>query len=153
MAVMPVAVTVVVPVVTVVMTVTVVVVMTVMVMVAVMTVHMAVVTVHTVTAAAVHHMPTAAAMAAAVTATMTAGVRGRGGESRHGDSDCCSDGEDCSALEHFRRFLWFLGRDHPRVRAPVSLKARSAAVLAITQLANAVWNPGAQLCARRRDRT
>jgi hypothetical protein len=72
-------------------------VMTVVVMMAVM----AVVTVHTVTAAAVHHMPTAAAMAAAVTATMTAGVRGGGGESRHGDSDRCRKGEDCSALEHF----------------------------------------------------
>jgi hypothetical protein len=68
---------------------------------AVMTVHMAVVTVHAVmAAAAVHHMP-AATVAAAVTATVTAGVRGGGGESRHGDSDRCSNGEDCSALEHF----------------------------------------------------
>jgi hypothetical protein len=101
-AVMPVAVTVVVPMAVVTVVAVVVMVMAVMtVMMAMMTVHMAVVTVHAVTAAAVHHMPTAAAMAAAVTATMTAGVRGGGGESRHGDSDRCRKGEDCSALEHF----------------------------------------------------
>jgi hypothetical protein len=76
--------------------VTVVMVMAVMVVMAVVSV----MTVMAVMATAVHHVPTAA-MATAMTATMTAGVRGGGGESRRGDSDRCSNGEDCSALEHF----------------------------------------------------
>jgi uncharacterized membrane protein YgcG len=74
--------------------------MAVMAMVAVVMVMAMVAVVMAVMATAVHHVPTAA-MATAMTATMTAGVRGGGGESRRGDSDRCSNGEDCSALEHF----------------------------------------------------
>jgi hypothetical protein len=84
-------------------------------------------------AAAVHH-PTAAAVAAAMAAAVTAGFSTRG-ERRQADNDCCGKGEDCSALEHFRGSLCS-AEAHPRTRAPVSLKARPAAVLAITRWSN-----------------
>lgn len=84
-------------------------------------------------AAAVHH-PTAAAVAAAMAAAVTAGFSTRG-ERRQADNDCCGKGEDCSALEHFRGSLCS-AEAHPRTRAPVSLKAQPAAVLAITRWSN-----------------
>jgi hypothetical protein len=76
--------------------------MTVVMVVVVMTVMTVMAVVHDVPhAAATHHVPaTAAATTAAVTAAMAAGVSGRGGESRHADSDRCGESEDCSALEH-----------------------------------------------------
>ena len=84
----------------------VVVVMVTVVMMTVMTV-VVMVTVVTAVAAAVHHMPTAAAVAATVTATMTAAVTATvtasfstGGESCQADNDRCGKGEDCKALEH-----------------------------------------------------
>jgi hypothetical protein len=102
-------------------------VMTVMVVMAVMTV-MAM-------AAAVHHMPTAATVAAAVTAAMT-GFSTRDGERRQADNNRCGKGEDCSALEHVSGSLVCSAGAHPRSRAPVSLKTRLTAVLAITLLSN-----------------
>jgi len=84
-------------------------------------------------AAAVHH-PTAATVAAAMAAAVTAGFSTRG-ERRQADDDCRGEGEDCSALEHFRGSLCS-AEAHPRTRAPVSLKARPAAVLAITRWSN-----------------
>jgi hypothetical protein len=54
------------------------------------------VAVMTVMAAAVHHMPTATAVAAALTAGFSTGD----GQRRQADNDRCGKGEDCSALEH-----------------------------------------------------
>jgi hypothetical protein len=116
--------------------VTVVTVVVVPVVMAVMTVHMAVVTVHAVTAAAVHHVPTAAA-ATTVAAAVTAGFSGGGRERRHADGNRCDEGEDCSALEHFNGSLGSSAGIIPGPVPPVSLKRLSAAVSAITLLANA----------------
>jgi hypothetical protein len=120
----------------VVMAMTVVVVMAMTVVMAVMTVHMAVVTVHAVTAAAVHHVPTAAAATTVATA-VTAGFSGGGRERRHADGNRCDEGEDCSALEHFNGSLGSSAGIIPGPVPPVSLKRLSAAVSAITLLANA----------------
>jgi uncharacterized protein with FMN-binding domain len=123
----------------------VVVVMTVMVVMTVVVVMAVMAVVTAVMAAAVHHMPTAttvaAAMTAAVAAALTAGFSTSDGQRRQADNDRCGKGEDCSALEHVCGSLVCSAGAHPRSRASVSLWTRRAAVLAITLLANLVRRP------------
>ena len=53
---------------------------------------------------AVHHVPAATTVAAAVTATVaaavTAGVGTADGERRKGNNDRCGESKECGALEH-----------------------------------------------------
>jgi hypothetical protein len=122
------------------------------VMVVAMVTVMAVMTVMT---AAVHHVPTAATvaatMAAATTAAaVTAGVGIAGRERRKGNNDRCGESKECSALEHVEGSFGLLGWAHPRAVIAISLKPRLAAVLAITVWANATPDRGE--CRTRRKR-
>lgn len=113
-------------------------VVTVVVMVMAVVMHMMVMA--TVMAAAVHHHPMTATAATVVAAAALTGFSTRG-EGRQADNDRCGKGKDCSALEHFRGSFCSAGA-HPRTRALLSLKARFAAVLAITRKSNPAPSSG-----------